>query len=165
MIRLAHNNIFLCDLEYLGAEITFMEKGTRHGRRLVKVSMRGGGTYDILVKACPQGYRVTNVRNMLLSEFAGVVSRQYHPHADRSYIGFVLYRGMRVRMILYLRAVLFLLSAKWALSYYVYEMATEYAVMSFLALAMAIDSFFLMREVLKKTYQDYLKRQEKEWRE
>ncbi len=54
MIYCATNNIYLCDLEFLGAEITILEE-QKKGKRIVRASWAGRKTFELQVEPCPQG--------------------------------------------------------------------------------------------------------------
>jgi len=156
-------NLYLCDLEFLGAEISFMDEKRKRGLRCVRVTMYKGGSYDLFVKPSPQGYRVIKVANMSLLKFSEIVSRQLNLGTELRYVLFVKQRRIKVVATHFLAAQMFLLTLQWILEFFFYGMEIKYAIMSLLALAMVMDSFFLRREVLKKTYKDFCRQQR--WQE
>lgn len=152
-------NIYLCDLEFLGAEIAFMDEKNECGRRHVKASLYKGGEYDLIVKPSPQGFRIVKAENISMLKFSELVSRQFNLGTDLRYVLFVKERRMKVVVTYFLAAQMFQFAMIWASDFYAYGMEVQYAIMSCLALAMVIDSFFLRKEVLKKTYKDFCEQQ------
>ena len=111
-------NLYLCDLEFLGAEITFMDEKCICGRRRVKVTMYKGGSYDIIVKPSPQGYRVIKVMGMTMLKFSEMVSRQFNLGTELRYVLFVKQRRIKVVATHFLAAQMFLLTLQWILDFF-----------------------------------------------
>ena len=57
-------NIYLCDLVYLGAEVSGLDE--QMDKQTVTVSWVGREPYRLVVKACPQGWHVIKGENIKL---------------------------------------------------------------------------------------------------
>lgn len=151
-------NLYLCDLEFLGAEIVFMDKKPKHGKRHVRVSLHKGGSYELTVRHSPQGHSVSKVKGMSLCEFSEMLSRQFNVGTDSRYMLFAKLRRMKVMAMCFLAIQMSIFSVQCAMDFFALGRDGNYAIMACLGMAMVIDSFFVKREVLKMKYQDYCDR-------
>ena len=77
MIYYSPKNIYLCDLVYLGAEVSGLDE--QKDRQTVTVSWVGHEPYRLVVKACPQGWHVIKGENIKLSELTDFMVDRFEP--------------------------------------------------------------------------------------
>ena len=158
MIYYSTKNIYLCDLAYLGAEVSGLDE--QKNRQTVTVSWVGHEPYRLVVKACPQGWQVIKGENIKLSELTDFMVMRFEPREMFPYLCFAKLRESKMRATLVIRVILFSLSLLWAYKFFTLG-GLNYAIMSVLALLMSIVTFFLPREILKKTFADFQEDEER----
>ena len=157
MYTFSGNNLYLCDLEYLGAEISFADEVLVFGKRHVKAKMQNGKTYTLTVMPSPQGYQVVEVKGMMMLDFVHIVLMASGIYHDTStpYMRFARTRRFKVNTLKFAQCELVLLSCLW-MSYYYGRHQNSYLILIGISLACAVGMTFLKRNELRKTYQDYL---------
>ena len=157
MYTFTGNNLYLCDLEYLGAEISFADEKLIFGKRHAKAKLNNGITYTLTMMPSPQGYQVVEVKGMMMLDFVHIVlmaSGIYHD-TRAPYMRFARYRRFKVNTLKFAQCELVLLSC-FCMSYYFGHHKNLYLVLLSISLAFAIGIALMKKYVLKKTYQDYL---------
>lgn len=150
----AADNIYLCDLEFLDADIKNIEE-REHGQKVVRVSWPWRGPHDLLVAPCPQGYHVIKGIDVDLGDLADYLARQFEPRERITYFCFTKIREAKIRSIQLSRIIALCLMVVFAYRFYITGIITA-AILCVLSLALALVTLFLPREALKTTYQDYL---------
>lgn len=159
MICYSKNNIYLCDLSYLGAEVGELESGK--SKQIVTVAWPGHEPYRLMVEACNQGWHVVKGLNVSLEEIAGVLEKKFEARDLFPYFCFAKIREAKMRVTRIARVVLLFLSALW-LYKFVFVGGMNYAIMAVLALLMSFVTLFLPREILKRTFEDFMADEERE---
>lgn len=153
MMYFAKNNIYLCDLEYLGGVVSVLEE--RKKTRTVSVSFFGK-TFKLNVRESPQGWHVTSGVDFDLEELVEFMEAQFEPRERFPYFVFTKIRESKMRVIHLCSFVFSLLSVCWLYRFFLGK-GLRYAVMSVLAAGIFFISLYLPKEILKRTYEDYMK--------
>ena len=152
MIYVAKNNIYLCDLEYLGGEVKVLEDEGK--TRTVSVSFLGR-TYRLRVKKSPQGWHVTASLDQTLSDLAAFMEDQFDLREHFPYLCFTKIRESKMRVIRIMHVVFFLLSIHWGYRFFT-GCGLRFAFMSVISMLIFLISLYLPCEILKRTYKDYM---------
>ena len=158
MIYVAKNNIYLCDLAFLGAVIG--EINDEKKRQVVRVDFPEK-TYRLLVEKCPQGWHVLRSLDSSLSDLAARVEDRLEPREVFPYFVFSKIRQGKMQAVRVGKVVLLVLTLLWAREFLICGLL-RYAIMSVLAFLMFITCFFLPREILKRTYEDFMRDNERD---
>ncbi|MBR4607211.1 MAG: hypothetical protein IKO41_13435 [Lachnospiraceae bacterium] len=156
MIYIAKNNIYLCDLAFLGATVGQMDEGKK--RQIVGVSFPDK-SYRLLVEKCPQGWHVVRAVDSSLAELSAHLEELFEPREVFPYLAFLKIRESKMRAVRVGKVILLILTLLWARKFLLLGLM-RYAVMSVLAFLMFVTCFFLPREILKKTYEDFIRESE-----
>ena len=153
MIYYSKDNIYLCDLSYLGAEILEVDESKK--KQIITINWAGREGIRLLVQACPQGWHVLRGINVSIEEICSEMEDRFEARDLFPYYCFAKIRESKMRATRLARIVLFFLSALWEYRFLT-QGTINYAVMGALALVMSIVTFFLPREILRKTFADYM---------
>lgn len=153
-------NIYLCDLEFLGATIEFFEGSLANGRKAVCVTLPGKSPCEFVCEHTPQGWHVIAGVGVNLRDFADGIAKMFETRDRFTYFCFTKIRETKMRVVKIVRVILLVLAVIWGYRYFSFARLTD-AVCCLLAATMVITSLFLPREILRVTYQDYLKDLEK----
>ncbi len=154
------NNIYLCDLEFLGASIDFFEGKLSKGRKAVCVTLPGELPCEFVCEQTSQGWHVISGVDVNLREFADGIAKMFDSRERFTYFCFTKIREAKMRVTKTIRMVLIILSVTWAWRFIAHGLFSD-AACCLLAVAMIVTSCFLPREILRHTYQDYLRDLEK----
>ena len=154
MIYCSLRNIYLCDLEFFGAEIIVLEE-RKNGKRIVCASWGERLNFELLVEPCPQGWHVKEEMHGRLEALAAALEDRFEPREAFPYYCFFKMREGLMTVVRLGKIVFFLLTVVWMRKFLTLGL-THYAIMSAIAFLMFVCCFFLPREILKKTYADYL---------
>ena len=152
MIYCSLRNIYLCDLEFLGATVDKVDEGKK--RQIVGVAFPNR-SYRLLVEKCPQGWHVVRSMESSMSDLAACLEELFEPRETFPYYCFFKMREGLMTVVRLGKIILFLLTIVWMRKFLMLGL-THYAIMSAIAFLMFVCCFFLPREILKKTYADYL---------
>lgn len=150
----APNNIYLCDLKYLNAEIEELE--SRGAEKEFLVTFLGRKPLRLLARPCPQGWHVTKGLDVNLSDLADYMAKQFEPRDRMRYFCFTKIRESKMRAIKALRLMVAMIGAYFAWKFLDTGRIFD-AVPVALAVMMEFVSLFLPREALKTTFQDYMR--------
>ena len=153
MIYCATNNINLCDLEFLGATVDKVDEGKK--RQIVGVAFPNR-SYRLLVEKCPQGWHVVRSMESSMSDLAACLEELFEPREVFPYYAFFKIRESKMRAVRVGKVILLILALLWARKFLVLGLI-RYVIMSVLAMLMFLTCFFLPREILKKTYEDFIR--------
>ena len=151
----APSNIYLCDLEFLGADIAYLDHPVSRGKTIVQVSWPWRGPYEFLCEPSPQGLHRIKGFGVDLREFADYLARQFEPRERFTYFCFTKIRESKLRAIKFLRVLMAGVAAVGIYHFIIHKTWMNVAI-SAVALMLVMISFFLPRKALKFTYRDYL---------
>ena len=154
MIYVAPWNIYLCDLEYLGARVEFLDEGGK--TREVRVEWIGRPSYRLMVEESPQGWHAKRGIDMDMGELAEYMEMRLEPRENFPYLCFMKIREGKLLAVRLLRIAISALAILWMYRW-IMTGAWQYPIMSALSAGLFLVTLYLPKELLKKTYADYLR--------
>ena len=153
MVVVDKNNIFLCDLEYLGAEIK-VEKESGKERDVI-VSWVGHEPFLLHCKKSPQGWHVVPKASQRIKELVDRMETIFSSDRDLfQYLAFTKIRESKVRLAKHATFWLFVLAAFFLVKWTGTGLL-RFLFMSLISAAMSVTTLFIPREVLRRTFTDF----------
>ena len=153
MIIYSPKNIYLCDLQYLNAEIGEIDLNKK--KQTVSITLPGKEQCLLKVRACPQGWHVIGGVDVALSDLVNFMETQFELRERFPYFCFAKIREVKMRITKTLQIVFFVLFLFFTCSYFT-SGTVRFMLLAVMALLLSIIATIFPQIILRRTFKDYL---------